>query len=664
MVCSSCGLSGHIRTNKHCLNYVRGNETASSSSQASSTSNLPSARASALASSSRSSSGNADNSGDDNDGGEEDDPELEELEAVDGELLEEDLSIVPRELQNPQWILQEVERPPAPNTSNRSGEVARQESTMPRHLLPRGRTPGVKNIPADMSKTPYDYWRLLWNPDLIDQFRWSTNDYAEAQGEPIPEITSVEMICYFGAVMFMGMVKVPSRRQYFSHKSNKFSTPFVKKLISRDRFDEITKNLHVIITSNLSQTEIAAKVRADAFWQVGPFTDILNRNFCHYWRSNQNNSVDEASIPFKGRHRARVYNPNKPEKWHFKAYCLNDADTCYLLCFTLYRGKDEVRPPEHSATAWAVLKLVKDLDTLLDQQTNAQESFSFCNNVIYTDNWYTSMELAHALLVQGTYLCGTIKSNRKNIPKHGIFPKTGRNVKVRGSMQRYHIKVGDDSIQFIAWMDNKPVHLLTTLPTVYRSTVRRNVKENLRWVQKDIAIPTTVQAYNKNMGGTDLNDQYNSYYRSNLKTKKWPPRIYSHFLMVSVTNARVLYMNDNDIPRNNYPLIKFMDSLLNSILALTDAPVSESEDEGTSLPKKRRSEASHLGYSNRLKGHSHTPVAVGDERRICPVCKIRSRLRCKECNVHLHIDGDNENNCWWKYHNEEDFSSNEKIVEV
>ena len=32
---------------------------------------------------------------------------------------------------------------------------------------------------------------------------------------------------------------------------------------------------------------------------------------------------------------------------------------------------------------------------------------------MYTDNWYTSLTLANYLLNAQTYLCGTIKSNRR-----------------------------------------------------------------------------------------------------------------------------------------------------------------------------------------------------------------------------------------------------------
>lgn len=181
--------------------------------------------------------------------------------------------------------------------------------------------------------------------------------------------------------------------------------------------------------------------------------------------------------------------------------------------------------------------------------------------------------------------------------------------------------------------------MLSTVGPVYRSTVSRSVKENRHWIKKQIVIPTVIKDYNKGMGGTDLQDQYNSYYRSPLKTRKWAPRIYTHFLSVSITNARTLYMNHVGIAEGGLPLFDFMDSLLDSILKLKDGDVvlevdsaSDSNEDDESTHKRRR-QASHLGYAKRLVGHCHTPCHSTTQRAVCVVCKTRVRYRCMECDA-------------------------------
>ena len=41
---------------------------------------------------------------------------------------------------------------------------------------------------------------------------------------------------------------------------------------------------------------------------------------------------------------ARCYNPNKPEKWHFKCFALNEYLTGYMINVYLYEGRADNRP--------------------------------------------------------------------------------------------------------------------------------------------------------------------------------------------------------------------------------------------------------------------------------------------------------------------------------
>jgi hypothetical protein len=81
---------------------------------------------------------------------------------------------------------------------------------------------------------------------------------------------------------------------------------------------------------------------ANPFYCIDGFVEKLARNAQKYWYLGQYIDIDEMSIYFKGRHKCKCYNPAKPEKWHFKAFCLNDGDTGYLWNFYLYNGAAEV----------------------------------------------------------------------------------------------------------------------------------------------------------------------------------------------------------------------------------------------------------------------------------------------------------------------------------
>lgn len=116
---------------------------------------------------------------------------------------------------------------------------------------------------------------------------------------------------------------------------------------------------------------------------------------------------------------------------------------------------------------------------------------------------------------------------------------------------------------FTAWQDNKPVHLLSSFPT-NRSTVRRRVEVNGIWTNVLIAIPSIIKIHNWFMGGTDSLDQRLSYYRSNIKTKSWVPKLLIHFLNISVVNSYILYKQYFNKPKK-YSLLMFTRELIDNL---------------------------------------------------------------------------------------------------
>ena len=76
--------------------------------------------------------------------------------------------------------------------------------------------------------------------------------------------------------------------------------------------------------------------------------------------------------------------------------------TGYVWNVLVYCGKmDPISGFGHAETV--VLKL---MEKLLDR-----------GHALYVDNFYTSVPLAEALLNRKTLLCGTVRKNRKHLPK-------------------------------------------------------------------------------------------------------------------------------------------------------------------------------------------------------------------------------------------------------
>ena len=126
-------------------------------------------------------------------------------------------------------------------------------------------------------------------------------------------------------------------RSYWS-QDPRYSDSFEKKCFSMDRFETLKTALHLIDSDLFSKEDMATLQKNDPFWRVTPLLQHLSFKYGQYFVCHQNIDIDEMCIGFKGRHIARCYNPNKPDKWHFKTFCLNDSASGYLHRFYMYQG--------------------------------------------------------------------------------------------------------------------------------------------------------------------------------------------------------------------------------------------------------------------------------------------------------------------------------------
>lgn len=95
--------------------------------------------------------------------------------------------------------------------------------------------------------------------------------------------------------------------------------------------------------------------------------------------------------------------PNKPDKSGIKFWLASDVNSKYLVNGFPYLGKDDIRPQSTSLSEFVVLKLV--------------EPYTGHGRNITTDNFFTSLSLAKKLLSKRTTLVGTIRANKKELPK-------------------------------------------------------------------------------------------------------------------------------------------------------------------------------------------------------------------------------------------------------
>ena len=102
------------------------------------------------------------------------------------------------------------------------------------------------NIPMATDRmNPVHFLELLFTNSILQRFVDNTNSFAgwvEGQRTNVRELKK-----YFGVVLYMGISTRPSRRMYW--ENSKYGDPWIKSQFTRQRFFDITRNLHWLDTS-------------------------------------------------------------------------------------------------------------------------------------------------------------------------------------------------------------------------------------------------------------------------------------------------------------------------------------------------------------------------------------------------------------------------------
>ncbi|GBP12632.1 Retrovirus-related Pol polyprotein from transposon TNT 1-94 [Eumeta japonica] len=201
-------------------------------------------------------------------------------------------------------------------------------------------------------------------------------------------------------------------------------------------------------------------------------------------------TVDEKLEAFHGRYSFRQYIPNKPNPYGIKVQALCDAKMFYTFNMEIYPGKQPNEGPYNL-----------DNSGLAVVQRLCEPIFNTGRNVT-TDNWYSSIPLAEALLQKGLTTVGTIRKDKKEIPSD-FNTLRGRSVKSN-------------------------------------ITMHNDAKVDVETQKPDIIL-----SYNETKGGVDVVDRLCANYNCARATKRWPVVIFYAMLNVSTINSQVIHTANN-----------------------------------------------------------------------------------------------------------------------
>ncbi|KAM9323010.1 uncharacterized protein KZ484_021087 [Pholidichthys leucotaenia] len=500
------------------------------------------------------------------------------------------------------------------STNNDGWDLLRDEEDYQVWLKPFEEAVGYRGDVDLSSAQPIDFLSLFWTEEFWRILTEETNRYAEqflaqAKDDLKPKsrfhkwtaVTEAEMKAFMALHLCMGIVAKPTLVDYWSEFWPTL-TPGFGRVMSRCRFTVILSCLHFVNNEN---SVAWGEPGHDRLFKIRPIIDCIVPRFAAVYAPGKELSLDEMMIPFKGRSTLKLYNPQKTDKYGYKAVVLSEASTGYVLEWSLDTGQNGDECDSLGLTHLVVRQLM--------------EPHTGKGHEVYMDSCYTSPAIAKELAAKDTGVCGTVNCNRRGMPKD-LRPA------------QLPLRRGDDPVFMrqdkllaCAWHDTKRFSMLSSIhgnTCVLKRIRTKGSVTGFRHCNK----PACVDSYKRYMGGVDRADQRMKTYLFPHRARKWYSCIFNALMSVCVVNSHIIYTRSTPGPHK--PLKVFIQEQATSLLE----GYKRMEGERAGRPSQQA-----LEMPQRLIERHFLAEAHG--RLDCAVCSDRSRhqgrrqthFRCAQC---------------------------------
>ena len=441
--------------------------------------------------------------------------------------------------------------------------------------------------PQTAVSSPLDLFQLFLPIRLLRLIASNTNAYAHSRGAvSIWQTTAEELYRFIAIHIAMGINQLPSVHMYWYQP---WRCEMITSIFTRDRYMELLRYFHISSPS-------ASSSSSSPLSKVEPLLSELSSSFPACYHPGQTLVVDEAIVGFKGRSAMKQYIKNKPTKWGYKVWCL--ASCNYLLSFHVYQGR----------------RSRSGISNAHDAVLSLTHSYQHRNHILYLDRGFTSPVLLDELLRRGIRCCGTVSTNRKELPKDLLSTEDQLEDNEFAYRQR-------GELGMIVWKDRRLVYLLTTHTSPAETTLIERDSRKGGTVQR--SVPKAVADYNQHKSGVDTIDQLHSYYSIGRRSKKWWPRLVWWLIDMCIINAYSLHQQKQQVEITQ---LEFRQQLMQQLV------------EQYGLQHSRRSR--HLSSTPINRNVHHYP-GLSDVERDCVYCSHRpenrkqTQFRCEVCDVYV-----------------------------
>ena len=351
---------------------------------------------------------------------------------------------------------------------------------------------------------PFTLFSLFLDNNILQHIIDQSIIYAQQKGKHDFELSLPELKVFLGILLLSGYHTLPQEDLYWSVAAD-VGVPCVHERMSRRRFREIKKYLHLDNNNNLNPNDKLAKLRS--------FLNMFQDNLLQFGAFAKELSIDESMLPYYGHHGAKMFIRGKPIRFGFKIWMMTTS-TGFPLKFSIYTGKSQ-----DGKTVNLGESVVLDMCSVLEHPEN---------HILYMDNFFSSTKLFRKLKEEKKICCtGTARENR--VEKCPLTSSATMKKKEKGAYENFT----DGTVAICQWNDNKPVIVLSTNEgvTPMAKTQRCNRSQKRK---SEVLQPKMIKSYNQHMGGVDLMDRFLSDYRPKIRAKKWWFLFFTHFLNMAV----------------------------------------------------------------------------------------------------------------------------------
>jgi hypothetical protein len=395
-----------------------------------------------------------------------------------------------------------------------------------------GVNPGV-TLPDDVEDVGA-FLRLFLTDDLLRRIAqwtnaraWAAYENSAAEDEEMQkilinwkDINEREVSKLIGMHLFMGVSRKPEMHDYWATEGIHV-TPFFQTVhaLSRDRYKQVLSFLRFYDATEEGQ-------EGDELRKVRPFLTLVQELCSNVYQPEQQVSVDESLILYKGRLLIRQFIPTKRARFGIKIYCACEASSGYLFNFIV-----------HSTTAQNA-RIGENLDC---NRLPMSERIvvTLCRSLlnfgyhVFVDKWFTSTRLAEFLIERQTLLTGTVRQDR------GV-PQALRDQRVAANNVAFMRRGKVLAIKAVEKRSGsaRTLYMVDTNAAAEKVAVERVGKhgEILRLRKSRSALN-----YSSCMCGVDRKDSKLKPYDPCRKTCKWFHKLCLLFCLLLVHNAWVVY---------------------------------------------------------------------------------------------------------------------------